>query len=108
MGIIQKKFMRSLENNINYATMRKMLQENNNIIVIDIRPRDEYSYGHLDGAINIPMQEIENKIKYRVQNKSQVIIVYCRYGGRSRKVVNKLRKMGYCNVYNLIGGIESV
>lgn len=108
ISIIQKKLKRGYQDDIDYTTMKKMIKSDPNIVVIDIRPRDEYSYGHLDGAINIPMQEIENKIKYRVQNKSQVIIVYCRYGGRSRKVVNKLRKMGYCNVYNLIGGIESV
>ena len=101
MGIIQKKFMRSLENNINYATMRKMLQENNNIIVIDIRPRDEYATKHLTGAINIPLHEIDEKIKYMVRQKSSVIIVYCKHGARSKKAVAKLQKLGYENVYNL-------
>ena len=37
-----------------------------------------------------------------------MIIVYCEYGGRSKKAVNKLLKMGYENIYNLDGGIAGI
>lgn len=105
----QKRFVRGGENDINYNAMQKMIRENPGIVVIDVRTRDEFSYNHLKGAVNIPLQDIcEEKVKRYVRNKSNVIIVYCEYGGRSKKAANKLKKMGYENVFNLDGGIEAI
>lgn len=105
---LQSRFLRTCGNDINYSTMQKMLRENKNIIVIDVRTKDEFMYNHLDGAINIPMQDITQKIDKYTKNKSDVIIVYCEYGGRSKKALSKLKKMGYYNVYNLEGGIQAI
>lgn len=105
---LQNKFLRTCGNDINYSTMQKMLRENKNIILIDVRTKDEFMYNHLDGAINIPLHEINQKIGRYTNNKNDVIIVYCEYGGRSKKAVNKLNKIGFVNVYNLDGGIEEI
>ncbi len=105
---LKKRLMRTCGNDINYSIMKKMLKENPNIIVIDVRTRDEYMYNHLQGAINIPLQDIEEKIGRFVKNQTDLIIVYCEYGGRSCKAMNKLQKLGYVNVYNLEGGMESI
>ncbi len=105
----RKKFLRSLENDIDYDEMMRMIRENPGAVVIDVRTRDEFGYNHLNGAVNVPLQDIcEEKIKRYVKSKSSVVIVYCEYGGRSRKAVNKLQKIGYQNVYNLEGGIENI
>ena len=105
---MQRRFIRTCESDINYEIMQKMLKENSKITVLDVRTKDEYKQKHLEGAINIPMHEIEGKIQRFVGNKNDVIIVYCEYGGRSKKVVNKLKKIGYANVYNLEGGMEGI
>lgn len=106
---LQKNFFRSSENDINYNVMQKMIKENSDVVVIDVRTKDEFSYNHLKGAVNIPLQDICNDtVKRYIRNKSSLIIVYCEYGGRSRKAMNKLNKMGYVNVYNLDGGIENI
>ena len=97
---LKRKLRRTCGNDINYSTMKKMLKENTNAIVIDVRTKDEYMYNHLDGAINIPMQDIDAEIEKFIKNKNDLIILYCEYGGRSKKVMNKLQKMGYENVYN--------
>ena len=55
---LQKKWKRSCASNINYETMKNMLNKNQRIVVIDVRTRDEYLNKHLDGAINIPLQDI--------------------------------------------------
>lgn len=105
----QKRFMRTSANDINYDTMLEMIRNNKNIVVFDVRTKDEFEYNHLKGAINLPLQDISEKsVERYVKNKSNVIIVYCEYGGRSKKAMNKLIKMGYLNVYNLDGGIENV
>ena len=107
--MFQKRFFRSSNNDINYNTMQEMIRNNSDVVIIDVRTTDEFEYNHLKGAVNIPLQDIsENRIRRYVKSKSSIIIVYCEYGGRSRKAVNKLIKMGYENVYNLDGGIEKI
>lgn len=98
---IQRRFIRSCNNNINYETLQRMQRENSNLYIIDVRTKDEYNGNHINGAINIPLQEIQEKIAKIVKNKNELIILYCQYGGRSLKACNKLEKMGYTNIYNL-------
>ena len=105
----KKRFLRDVGNDISYNEMKRMIKENPRVVVIDVRTKDEFLYKHLDGAVNIPLQDISpDKVNRYVNAKSTVIIVYCEYGGRSRKAANKLKKIGYENVYNLEGGIESI
>lgn len=105
-----KKLARSRDNdNIDYETMQRMIRENSGVVVMDVRTKDEFMYNHLSGAVNIPLQDIsEDKIRQFVGDKKRVIIVYCEYGGRSKKACAKLKKYGYENVYNLDGGIENI
>lgn len=73
----------------------------NGAIVIDVRSDEEYKSGHIKGAINIPVDEIEN-ITY---DKDDTIILYCATGVRSANAVNILADMGYTSLYNLDGGL---
>lgn len=77
-------------------------------ILIDVRSKQEYGEGHLQGAINIPEFEIINRIEGEIPKKNQLIIVYCQYGGRSKNVIMNMNKMGYNNIYNLYGGLDSL
>lgn len=90
---------------IDYKKFNKLINQND-VIVIDVRSKQEFLEGHLTGAINIPLNEVENKIENKVMDKNAIIIVYCQYGARSKKAQDKLKNMGYKNVYNLKDGIE--
>ena len=105
---ITRRFVRSCEKDISYADLQKMIKENKKIVIIDVRTKDEFAEFHLNKAINIPLQDIVGNIINVVSDKNEIIVVYCQYGGRSRKAFNKLEKMGYCNVYNLEDGIEGI
>jgi phage shock protein E len=70
-------------------------------VIIDVRTNSEYVMGHLEGAINIPYDEIGRKIGSFVQGKSQKIYVYCRTGRRSKIAKESLEKLGYDNVVDL-------
>ena len=77
-------------------------------ILIDVRSNQEYNEGHLQGSINIPDFEIENRVQREIPKKNQQIVLYCQYGGRSRKSYNIMKKIGYTNIYNLYGGLENI
>lgn len=67
--------------------------------LIDVRSRQEYMESHIQGAINIPVDEIANP-KKKIISKNDVIIVYCKSGGRSKQAADQLIDMGYQYVYD--------
>lgn len=74
---------------------------NDDAVIIDVREADEYTTGHIENAINIPVSNISS-VDY---NKDTVIIVYCASGMRSANAAKSLIEAGYTNVYNLDGGL---
>ena len=75
-------------------------------ILIDVRSPQEYNEGHLDNSILLPEYEILKKIEDIIPNKNTKIILYCSSGTRSKKAQEKLEKMGYKNIYNVLNGVE--
>ncbi|MDR7119618.1 rhodanese-like domain-containing protein [Rheinheimera soli] len=67
---------------------------------IDVRTVEEYKAGHLEGAINIPYDEIEQKISAVSVDKTADIQLYCRSGRRSGIALETLRGLGYSKVTN--------
>ena len=80
----------------------KSIIEDKNTIIIDVRTEEEYNERHIDRAINIPVDNIQN-IKIE---KNKTIVVYCRSGVRSKKAYDMLLSMGYTDVHDL-GGIDN-
>ena len=70
-------------------------------VIIDVRTGQEYASGYIDGAINIPVENISS-INY---DKDTIIILYCASGMRSSNAAQTLVDLGYTNVYNLDGGL---
>lgn len=93
-----------LKEDINIEELQNKVSQG--AILIDVRSNQEFREGHLQGAINIPDFEITKRIEKEIPKKNQLIVLYCQYGGRSRKVLNQMKRLGYTNVYNLYGGIE--
>lgn len=65
------------------------------VILLDVRPEDEYALGHLPGALNIPFGKLERRL--RDLPKSKEIVAYCRgpYCVLSFEAIAALRKRGY-------------
>ena len=76
-----------------------------NSVLIDVQSAEEYNSGHLQGAINIPHNEIAGKISSFVPERSTNIKLYCRSGRRVKIAMEALQKQGYKNLENL-GGID--
>jgi rhodanese-related sulfurtransferase len=77
---------------------------NDDVIILDIRTKDEFESGTIPNSINIDFfTEIEEKLK--TLDKSKTYLTFCRSGGRSSVNLNNMREKGFENVYDLQGGI---
>ncbi|MCI6671213.1 MAG: FAD-dependent oxidoreductase [Prevotella sp.] len=75
------------------------------VTLIDVRTADEYALGSIPGAINIPLDELRNRLQEIPTN--QPIWVFCAVGLRGYLASNILKANGYGDVRNLIGGLRT-
>lgn len=69
--------------------------------VIDVRTPEEYAERHLPMAVNIPLDDLRERIGKVAPNKETVLLLHCQGGGRSSSGARVLKGMGYRNVFNL-------
>ena len=72
-------------------------------LVIDVRSPEEFSLGHIDGALNIPHDEISTRAQELGSNPLRQIVVYCRSGRRAGLALSSLHQLGFENVINAGG-----
>jgi rhodanese-related sulfurtransferase len=70
----------------------------NGVLVIDVRTPEEYKDGHIEGSLNIPLNEIEKATSWLV--KDVPIITVCASGNRSTQAIKILEARGFEKVYN--------
>lgn len=73
--------------------------------VVDVRPADRFSTGHIVDARNIPREELLQKPD-ELKRKNKDVVLVCDTGSTSGECVAQLRKDGFDNVYSLRGGLE--
>ena len=88
--------------NINFEQAKQII-DNEQVVILDVRTEEEFITGHITNAVNIPVDELEDRIS-ELENKEGVILVYCKSGRRSVIACEILEANGYTNVYN-IGGV---
>ena len=83
--------------------VRLMAQEQD-YVILDVRRREEYAAKHFPGAINVPNERIRKDEIPALPDQNQLIFVHCQSGHRSKEASKKLAKLGYTNIVNC-GGI---
>ena len=83
----------------------RMMQEETDFVLLDVRTQEEYASGHIPGAICIPNETIGSEEIPELPDKDQLILVYCRSGNRSKQASQKLAEQDYTNVVEF-GGIN--
>ena len=74
-------------------------------VVIDVCETDEFAAGHVGGARNIPLNQLEEKLPAAVKNKTLPVILVCQTGARSGRAVAIAKKLGYEQAQALAGGL---
>lgn len=73
-------------------------------VLLDVREREEYREGHLDGALALPRGFLEIRVEEAVPDKTMPIVAYCAGGVRSLIAARTLKEMGYQDVSSMSGG----
>lgn len=74
-------------------------------LILDVRSDEEFSEGHLRGAVHIPHKELQARVSELAAHKTDEIVVYCRSGVRAGMAEKVLREAGFTQVRDLDGHI---
>jgi len=89
-----------------YISVQELAMPKTKAVILDAREHDEYKTSHIKNAICVGYDHFNlAETTKKLDNKKQLIVVYCSLGIRSEDIAEKLKKAGYSNVYNLYGGI---
>jgi len=109
MFLITSSYINAQQENILVSPKEafKLITNDTNIVILDVRTIKEFNSetGKLKGAILLPVNELDDRIKELDQFKERHIIVYCRTGHRSGIASKILSKHGF-KVFNIEGGIN--
>jgi rhodanese-related sulfurtransferase len=90
---------------ISPSDAKKLIDENKEIKLLDVRERWEYNISHIQNSILIPLSEFNSR--FNELNPDDNIIVVCHHGVRSYRVTEFLLSKGFKKVKNLQGGIDA-
>ncbi len=93
-------------NTITAQSLRQSLNAKEELFLIDVREAGEYEGGHIQGAINISVNELPSRVKELPQDRNVRMVTYCATGRRSAYATMFLRVYGYNDVRTLTGGIR--
>ena len=72
-------------------------------LLVDVRSEEEFTAGHLDGAINISWDKTDDLIAAIGSDQQRQVVFYCRSGNRAGKSIKKLETKGYTSIFNATG-----
>ena len=83
--------------------VERMEKKDANLVVVDVRTPEEFASGHIPGAVNIPHDQLPNRLAELAGAKNKDVVVYCRSGRRSALAQETLSAQGFKSVQHLEG-----
>ncbi len=87
--------------------VQKLAAKNGKYLLLDVREKEEYREGHLEGSVSIPRGFLEMRVESAIPEKSTPIIAYCAGGVRSLLAAKDMKEMGYQEVISMSGGYSA-
>ncbi len=91
---------------ISFLDLKEMQEEGEDFLLIDVREPTELAAGMIPGAVSLTRGMLEVEIDKFTTDKDKQIVLYCNGGVRSLLSAYMLGRMGFRNVFSLIGGYE--
>ena len=101
IGVYSQSITRVVSNDVG-----KLLKNNPEMVVLDVRTPMEFNQGHVKGAINIDISQPNFYDKILKLDKEKTYLVYCRTHNRSGAAVNYMSQNGFKNLYQMTDGIS--
>ena len=76
-------------------------------VVVDVGETEEFALGHVGGAKNVPLNQLEQRLPEVVKNKTVPLIVMCATGARAARGAAMAKKLGYDKAQALAGGLKA-
>lgn len=90
--------------NITAKELREMINQDEKLVVVDVRTPEEVARGKISGSVNVPLDSI-GQIVDIIPNKDTRIACYCLSGARSKLASELFSDKGYKNIFNLEHGL---
>jgi rhodanese-related sulfurtransferase len=90
--------------NISADALRERQGADSPPVILDVRSTTEFAQGHIPGAVNIPFDELGNRMSELSASRSDAIVVYCMVGPRARIGEETLQQNGFGQLFHLDGG----
>lgn len=90
---------------INNEQAQKLIKDNKELLILDVRRPNEVKESKITNSINIPLDELEWELEEIEEYKEKPILVYCKVGAKSSVACAMLEEEGFKKLYNLRGGI---
>lgn len=87
---------------ISMGQLEMLLDGERDFVLLDVRSREEFQMSRLDGAVNIPLEELD--ASFGLLPRDRAIIIYCSHGGQSLMAARKLDRQGFFAV-DACGGL---
>ena len=87
---------------------RAILAEKSNLVIIDIRRDDEFSEGHIDGALHMDKFGNTFEADLAALDRTKPCLMYCARGNRSQSVFALMQELGFAEVYHLKDGYNGL
>lgn len=93
---------------IDAEELRQLMASTPDLVVLDVREREEWNRGFLRGAQHLSRGVLEGRIERHVPDPATPIALYCGSGNRSALAAQNLQKMGYQRVWSVAGGFATI
>jgi rhodanese-related sulfurtransferase len=97
--------------NITAIDAFKLIEKHKNdpdFIIIDVRTPEEFSGEHIEGAKNINFFSTDFEKQLKNLDKEKICLIYCASGRRDAKSIEKMKNLGFKEVYNIKGGFKAI
>ena len=96
----------AVSKDISIDESKKLINDGEVTLILDVRNEDEFAEGHLKNAIQIPVKELKENLNDIEKFKDELVLVYCRSGKKSAEAINILKENGFKNLVHMKDGIS--
>lgn len=91
---------------VDCSHVKGRLDNGDEFLLLDCRETTEYETARIEGAVLVPMSELQERVGELEPHRERDVIVHCHHGGRSLRVAMWLRQQGFARAQSMAGGIE--